>query len=189
MVGVPMDDLVMVMPCREFIALRGFSPRIDLAVLDSIQDDTWFAVPAAAEQDPTAVVVQLGLVLLCAGQVLTGGDGQYLRMAPIPPEALTSRTGLAALKALAEQRTLDLLGVRGRSELAGLVHEPKLLPRQVLLVYRSIVPAGTGAGGAGEGAGAWRSPAEVVARSSAWLERAVIAAIPGAPAVPNTSPR
>ncbi len=175
MFGILMDDLVMAMPCREFIALRGFSPRIDLAVLDSLQDDPWFAVLAAVQADPTAVVVHLGLMLLCAGQVLVDGDGRFLREAPIPPEAMGSRSGLAALKALAELRTQDRLGVRGRVELAGLVHEPRLLPRQLLLVYRCVVPPGTGAG-----EGTWKPPTELRALHDDWLERTVMAAIPGA---------
>ena len=173
MVWRTMEDLVLAMPCREFIAVRGFSPKIDMAVLDSLQEDTWFTVPAAIQADPTAVVVRLALLIVRDDVVLVGHHGQVLFQETVPPEAYQMVTGLTALKVFAQQRVLHLTGVRGRVELAGLVHEPKLLPRQVLLVYRAFVPSETTAG-----EGVWRSGAEISQGNFDWLDQAVVPAIP-----------
>lgn len=171
-VRVTMEDLVLAMPCREFIAVRGFSGKIDMAVLDSLQDDTWFTVPQAIQADPTAVVVRLALIIVQDDVVLVGRDGQVLIQELVPPEAYAVKTGLGALKLFAEQCVLQVVGARSRVELAGLVHEPKLLPRQVLLVYRAVVPSGTAAG-----EGVWQSPAEIIQGDFAWLDQAVVGAI------------
>ncbi len=171
-----MDELVMAMPCREFIAIRGFSAKIDLAILDSIQDDTWFTIPAAVQADPLAVIVHVGLLVLCGDQVLISNDGRIVQHATVPPEALSSKSGLAALKALTEQRCQEMLRTRGRVELAGLIHEPKLLPRQVLLVYRCVIPPGTPVA-----MGTWQPVAEICDDPNRdWVDQAVLPAIPRA---------
>jgi hypothetical protein len=178
-----MEDLVLAMPCREFIAVRGFSPKIDMAVLDSLQEDTWFTVPSAIQADPTAVVVHLALLIVRDDVVLVGQDGHVLFPEMVPPEAYSVKTGLGALKMFAEQRAHERLGgVRSRVELAGLVHEPKLLPRQVLLVYRALVAPGAATTVSGVGAvgdlGIWRSATEIAQGNFDWLDQAVVVAIP-----------
>lgn len=173
MVQLTMEDLVLAMPCREFIAVRGFSQKIDFAVLDSLQEDTWFTVPTAIQADPTAVVVQVALLIVRDDVVLVGPNGQVLIQESVPPEVYAKVTGLKALKVFVEQRVQQLTGVRGRVEIVGLVHEPKLLPRQVLLVYRALVPSETTAG-----EGLWRSGAEISQGNFDWLDQAVVSVIP-----------
>ena len=166
----------MAMPCREFIAVRGFSARIDLALLDSLQDDGWFAIPAAIREDPLAVAVHLALVVLCNGQVLTDEAGHLVQHGPVLPEDLANRPLLKGLKHHAETRTGTRLGVPGRAELIGYLHEPKLLPRCMMLVYRCIVPPGTAPAG-----GVWRHPTEAAALTTDPLDKLLLAAVPGAP--------
>jgi hypothetical protein len=142
------EDLVLTMPCREFIALRGRSPRIELAVLDSLQEDSWFAVPAAIREDPLAVEVRLAIYRCRADAVFVDGAGRAVEAFPVLAERLAGGPRLAALRRYAET------SAGGRSELIGYVHEPVVLPRTVHLLYQVTVPA-----------------APLASASGAWLAR------------------
>jgi hypothetical protein len=134
-----MDDLVLAMPSREFIALRGLTTAISMAVLDSLQEDSWFALPSALHQDPLAVEVHIGRVLVRPGEALLTEAGSLVTRGPVPPEAFATAQGLAGLK----RHVLGLNG-GGRTELVGYLYEPVQLPRVFLLLYRCQGVTGAG---------------------------------------------
>lgn len=173
MVTGPMDELGLAMPSREFISLRGFTPRIGMELLDSLRDDTWFAVPEAIRDDPLAVMVQVGLLLTRGRELLVDQEGRLIRRGPVPPEALADGVVLVALRRWAEGRVREEFGIALRAELCGYLHDPIRFPRSVLLVYRANAPADQS-----PPAGAWLAPAAArdVVRDP--LESAVLAGLP-----------
>ena len=154
MVTDPMDELGLAMPSREFISLRGFTPRIGMELLDSLRDDTWFAVPDAIRDDPLAVMVHVGLLLMRGKEVLVDQEGRLIRRGPVPPEAFAEGVALIALRRWAESRIRAEFGLSLRAEICGYLHDPVRFPRTVLLVYRAHAPADLAAP-----AGAWLAPA------------------------------
>ena len=137
------------MPSREFIALRGLSTAIAMPVLESLQEDSWFALPSAVREDPLAVEVHIGLLLVRPGEALLAEDGHLLRHSPIPPEAFATAQGLAGLR----RHVQGLVGSQ-RVELVGYLYHPVVLSRTFVLLYRchggnatgSWVPSATLAG-------------------------------------------
>lgn len=173
MVTGPMDELGLAMPSREFISLRGFMPRIGMELLDSLRDETWFAVPDAVREDPLAVMVRIGLLLTRGKELLVDQEGRLIRHGPVPPEALADGVVLVALRRWAEGRVREEFGIDLRAELCGYLHDPIRFPRSVLLVYRANAPADQA-----PPVGAWLAPAAArdVVRDP--LDAAVLAGLP-----------
>ena len=138
-----MEDLVLAMPCREFISLRGRSPRIELAVLDSLQDETWLAIPAAIREDPLAVEVRIALYRTRGEDVFVESAGQAVAAFPVLAEDLGAGPRLAALRRYAETKA------GARSELVGYLYEPVALPRTIHLLYQVQAQAEVQAGVSG----------------------------------------
>jgi hypothetical protein len=152
-----MEDLILALPSRDFFALRGYTQRLDMPVLEALQQDTWLAVPAAIREDPLAVGVEIGLVLERGGEVLLAPDGRLLERTPVLPDELSNGAMLLALRRAAEARASRRLGQVTRAELIGWYHDPQVAARTLVLVYRSRVAAG------------------VVAAAGTWVARAASA--------------
>lgn len=169
--GCPDEALILAMPLRELLGVRGLAPASALAPLESLAADAWLATPSAIAADPLARAVHLGVLAVRApGEVLLDGGGRLLHHAPVPAEGAGDPL-LGALRRLAVAAGVRQAGlaeeVRVRAELAGWLHEPALpgLERAVVLVYRLAVPAGT--------------PAP---HGSAWVSRAHLAGLALEPA-------
>lgn len=144
-----MDDaaLVLAMPRRELFRISGFTKQVDLEILHSLADDSWFAAPASLVGNFDAKEVRLSLVVMCTSegvdQVLVDGHGVALHATPIPPEVGHLGPGLAALRQLALVAGRTLLGIsNGTVELIGYCNDdtlPECRPF-FLLVYRLRVP-------------------------------------------------
>ena len=78
------------MPRRELFRINGFTRQIDLQILASLAEDTWFAAPSALANDFDAKEVRLGVVVTRTQdgveQVLIDRHGVVLHSTPIPPE-------------------------------------------------------------------------------------------------------
>lgn len=145
-----MDDaaLVLAMPRRELFRINGFTRQVDLEILHSLAEDSWYAAPSSLVGNFDAKEVRLGLVVMRAQdgteQVLVDGHGVALHATPIPPEVGHLGPGLAALRQLALVAGRTLLGIgTGTVELIGYCNDdtlPECRPF-FLLVYRLRVPA------------------------------------------------
>ncbi len=139
-----MDDapLVRAMPRRQLYALKGFIPRIDLAILTAIDEDGWFATREAILAEVDSKEVRLAVVVSRGAEVLVGEAGRLAHDADIGPEC----EGLAALKNLAKATGSQAAGcpVQG-IELAGYLNDDvdPALRHVFTLVYRARVPAET----------------------------------------------
>jgi hypothetical protein len=133
-------DLVMAMPRRELFRIQGFVPPNDLAILESLAEESWFAAPSVLRGDFDAKEVRIGLVMRSANAVLIDGDGVLLHVTPIPPEVGQLGTScLASLRNLALAAGRALLNTaNGRVELSGFCNEDALQECQgvFLLIYR-----------------------------------------------------
>lgn len=146
-----MDDasLVLAMPRRELFRINGFTRQVDLEILHSLADDSWYAAPTSLVGNFDAKEVRLGLVVMRAqdgaDQVLVDSHGVALHATPIPPEVGHLGPGLAALRQLALVAGRTLLGItNGTVELIGYCNDdtlPECRPF-FLLVYRLRVPTG-----------------------------------------------
>ena len=54
-----LGELVMAMPRRELFALKGFIQQVSLPVLQSLQDEHWFALPEIINDDLEAKEVRI----------------------------------------------------------------------------------------------------------------------------------
>ncbi len=137
-------ELVMAMPRRELFRIQGFVPPNDLAVLESLADESWFASPTVLQNDFDAKEVRLGIIAARGGEVLLDGEGVLLHATPIPPEVGTlGGSGLAVLRKLALSAARLMVGTNeGRVELVGFCNEDAMQECRgiFLLVYRFTVP-------------------------------------------------
>ncbi len=165
-----MDDssLVLAMPRRELFRINGFTRRVDLEILASLADDSWYAAPASLVGNFDAKEVRLGVIVMRmldgVEQVLVDSHGVALHATPIPPEVGHLGPGLAALRQLALVASRTLIGIRtGTIELIGYCNDdtlPECRPF-FLLVYRMRVPADA-----------------AVPAGLNWISRAVINGVP-----------
>lgn len=145
---MPDDELVMAMPRRELYKVSGFSPAVDFALLESLDQEHWFTLPTQLRGNPDAKEVRLGLVVtrLVEGveQVLVEEHGVLLHAAPIPPEFERFGSGLRALRELARAAAGQLVGCRiAHIELIGYLNDDSLQECRdaFLLIYRVRLPA------------------------------------------------
>lgn len=140
------EPLVRAMPRRQLYALRGFIPRIDLNVLNSIDDEGWFATRTAIAADVDCKEVRIAVVVMrresTGPEALLGVDGRLAHGVDIGPES----EGLAALKTVAKGMAEQVSGgIAHGVELAGYLNEDTdpALRQAFVLVYRARVPPGT----------------------------------------------
>jgi hypothetical protein len=143
------DHLVLAMPRRELFRINGFTRSIDLTVLASLEEDAWFAAPAALAGNFDAKEVRLGLVVARGGeggdQLLVSEHGVLLHATPIPPDVGALGPGLRALRQLALVAGRHLVdSQQGTVEMIGYCNDDTLAECRAyfLLVYRLRLPAG-----------------------------------------------
>ena len=152
----PMDELVLAVTTRECIALRGFSSRIELGMLESIQEETWFAQPAIIRHDPLAAEVRLVMLFQHADHVLIDEHGRFAADQPVLPEAFAAGRGLPGLKRHVQGLALARVGRPCGCELAGYAFNPVDQPHLFFLVYRCrVLPAAGSLDEAPDGCGSW----------------------------------
>jgi hypothetical protein len=149
-------ELVLAMPARELFAVTGFTTELAMPVLESLGEESWFALPEAIREDPMAREVRLGMVIVRgtpgAREVLAQADGTILGLSALLPEHLPG-TGLGALKrhaqAVARARSGLPAGATCGVEVVGYIHDGKLpdLRHVVVAVYRAVVAPETPAPG------------------------------------------
>jgi hypothetical protein len=136
-------ELVLAMPRRPLWRTSGFTTAIDLAVLECLQEESWFAAPEVLRHDLDAKEVRIGVVLRQgpAGdrQALVSESGVLLHASPVPPEVGRLGHGLKGLKELAAAAGRHLVGThRAGIELVGYLNEDALPETRpfLVLVYR-----------------------------------------------------
>jgi hypothetical protein len=140
------EPLVRAMPRRQLYAMRGFIPRIDLNVLNSIDDEGWFATRTGIAADVDCKEVRIAVVIVrreaTGPEALIATDGLLAHGADIGPES----EGLAALKAIAKETAERVSGgIAHGVELAGYLNDDTepALRHAFVLVYRARVQPGT----------------------------------------------
>ena len=134
--------LVLAMPRRELFRINGFTRKIEMDILESLAEDTWYALPASLENNHDAKEVRLGVVVTRdqgGEHILINEFGVALHATPIPPEVGQLGQGLASLRQLALVAGKTLVGVTSANvELVGYCNDdslPECRP-YFLLVYR-----------------------------------------------------
>ncbi len=160
-------QLVLAMPRRELFRINGFTRKIEMDILHSLTEDTWYAMPASLENNYDAKEVRLGVVVTRdhgGEQFLIDEYGVALHATPIPPEAGQLGSGLVSLRQLALVAGKTLVGVtNAQVELVGYCNEdslPECRP-YFLLVYRLRVP-----------------PSEVTPPGMNWISKAALHGVP-----------
>jgi hypothetical protein len=170
-------QLVLAMPRRELFRVHGFTRKVDLDILESLADDSWYAAAQTLINNPDAKEVRLGVVIIRQDegeQFLVDENGVALHATLIPPEVGILGPGLAALKQLALLAGKKLLSVEHdnidqvkieqvRVELVGYCNDdtlPECRP-YFLLVYALRVPA-----------------QHVAPTGFSWISRRAIAGVP-----------
>ncbi|MBA2480433.1 MAG: hypothetical protein H0V44_07205 [Planctomycetes bacterium] len=136
------EALVLAMPRRELFRIHGFVPPMDMAVLESVAEESWYAAPSVLAGNFDAKEVRVGVVILTAKQALVSEAGVMLHATPVPPEAGQMGAGLGALKNFALAAARQLLGHGGgRIELSGFCNEDALPECRgvFLMIYRMYV--------------------------------------------------
>lgn len=134
-----MTDIVLAVTTRECIALRGFTARIELGMLESLQQETWFAQPALIHNEPLAAEVRLVLLFQQSNHVLIDEEGRFTADFPVYPEAFTAGTGLPGLKKHVQAQAQKRIGAPCGCELVGYGFDPVQLPHLFFLTYRCRV--------------------------------------------------
>lgn len=134
-----MTDIVLAVTTRECIALRGFTSRIELGMLESLQHETWFAQPGLIHNDPMAAEVRLVMIFQQANHVLIDEAGRFAADQPVLPEAFAAGSGLPGLKKHVQAMAHQRIGSPCSCELIGYGFDPLQLPHLFLLAYRCRV--------------------------------------------------
>ncbi len=139
--------LVLAMPRRELFRINGFTRKIDMDILLSLAEETWYAMPDTLVNNFDAKEVRLGVVVtrdVDGEQILIDEHGVALHATPIPPEAGVLGPGLVSLRQLALVAGRTMVGVdKATVELVGYCNDdalPECRPF-FLLVYRLRVNA------------------------------------------------
>lgn len=120
-------QLVMAMPRRELFSVSGFVTQVEMRVIESLADESWFAAPKVLRDDLDSKEVRLGMLIQRAGEVLIDDGGVLLHATPIPPETATLGEGLRGLRELARVAARELLEERCRGvQLVGYFNEDGL---------------------------------------------------------------
>lgn len=133
-----LGQLVMAMPRRELFALRGFIQNVSLPVLESLQQEHWFALSDVIAEDLEAKEVRIGLLVEQEGRYLVDDQGLLLHTAAVPPEVEQFGVGLLGLKNLALSAGRKLLRQdESRIQLWGYLNEDGLLETRpfFILIY------------------------------------------------------
>lgn len=139
------DALVLAMPRKELFRLSGFTATIDMAIIEALNEDAWYALPSTLVGNLDAKEVRLGLVVTAGDRVLIDEGGNLLHTTRIGPEVARLGRGLKALRDLASLAGARFVGVdRLRAELAGYLNDDSLPDHRhaFVMVYRCRVGEG-----------------------------------------------
>ena len=142
------DPLVLAMPRRDLFRITGFCQRIDLAILESVVQDSWYALASTLVGNLDAKEVRLGLIVQRGDQVLVNEAGALLQTTRIGPDIAQLGSGVKALRDLANLAAAHFLHLeRARVELIGYLNEDSLpgLRDAFVLGYRCVAPEGAAA--------------------------------------------
>jgi hypothetical protein len=121
------DPLVLAMPRKELYRINGFVTTVDMAVIESVAEDQWYAAGSTLVGNLDAKEIRLGLLVTRDDQVLLDESGNLLHTTRIGPEIGKLGRGLKALRELARLAGARFLGVDNiRCELAGYLNEDSL---------------------------------------------------------------
>lgn len=132
------EAMVLAMPRRELFTVSGFVTNVEMRVIESVADESWYAQPSVVAEDIEAKEVRLGMLIQRADEVLIDGAGILLHATPIPPETAELADGLRGLRELARLAAAHLLPERPQGiQLIGYFNDdtlPEVRP-YFLLVY------------------------------------------------------
>lgn len=137
------DPLVLAMPRKELFRFTGFSIAIDLSIIESLAQDSWYTVASSLVSNFDAKEVRLGLIFERADQVLLDESGVILHTIRLGPEVGTLGRGVKALRDLALLAGARFVGVeRVRCELTGFLNEDGIVGYKgaMVMVYRCRAP-------------------------------------------------
>ncbi len=139
-----MEDspLVLAIPRRELFRLQGFTTGMDLRVLDSLAEETYFSAPDLLIDSMDAKEVRLALVVVTPSLVLVTEAGVLLHTTSIPPQVAQFGKGLLGLRTLAELAGATLLGLKKcRVELSGLLNDDTMPECRQFLTVAYVLQA------------------------------------------------
>jgi len=143
------EELVLAMPRRELYSIQGFTTQVEMRVIETLADESWYALPSVLREDIDAKEVRIGLVVQRRPddpQVLLSEDGILLHTTTVPPEVSGLGEGLAALRAFARAACSELFQARPEGvQLYGYLNQdalPEIRPL-FILTYLAQVPAAT----------------------------------------------
>ena len=132
------ETLVMAMPRRDLYTLSGFESRIELPILNCLEEEYWLAAPSVIADDVEAKEVQVGVIFNRGNHVLLTEDGVILHTTSIPSEALETGPCLRSLRNLARLGANTVIGFEEKgSVLCGYLNDDQLeeLRPYFILVY------------------------------------------------------
>ena len=136
------DPLVLAMPRRELFRFSGFTTAIDLALIESLSNESWYTVASTLVSNFDAKEVRLGLLFERGDFVLLDAGGALLHTTSVGPEVGKLGSGIKALRDLALLAGARFVGVeRVRCELTGFLNEDGIpgYKEAMILVYRCRV--------------------------------------------------
>lgn len=140
------DGLVMAMPRERLWTVSGFIRKVDMAILEAVAADTWFATAQAISEDPEAKRVRIGLLVCRGDEALVSEAGEMLHACDVPAEVGRFGTGLLALRELARAAAAELLKTPvQRIHLLGYLNDDALPETRpfLIMVYEVQAPAGS----------------------------------------------
>lgn len=121
------QELVLAMPRRELFSVSGFTTQVEMRVIESLAEESWFATPSVLRGDLDAKEVRLGMLVQRGEEALIDDAGVLLHATPIPPETANLGEGLRGLRELARVAAHELLRERCRGvQLMGYFNEDGL---------------------------------------------------------------
>lgn len=140
------DDLALVMgmPRRELFTVRGFVTAINLEVLSSLEEESWFATPTILADDVEAKEVQVGVVFTRDSQVLLNEEGMIIHVACVPAEAMDLGPALRSLRDLARMGAEQMMDTNARSvTLRGYFNDDQTESTRpyFIMVYEVVFPS------------------------------------------------
>ncbi len=130
------------MPRRELFSVSGFETRVEMRVIESLAEESWFAAPVVLRDDFEAKEVRLALLVQRDDHVLVDEDGVLLHATPIPPETVNLGAGLRGLRELARVAARELLAQQSRGvQLMGYFNEDGLPETRPFFILVYLVHA------------------------------------------------
>ena len=145
------EELVLAMPRRELFSVSGFVTQVEMRVIESLADESWYAAPSTLRDDLDAKEVRLGMLIQKDEEALVDADGVLLHATSIPPETVNLGEGLRGVRELARIVCKELLGDHLRGvQLLGYFNDdgfPETRPFFLLVYLIRVDPEATSPAG------------------------------------------